>query len=285
MAEINLNDIMCKLIEMKNQMEQNTKQLENTINLFRNQLEGISSKLDNVEVKYRDVNKEVKDLSRNVSSLMRKDKEKNIIMYNVEQKENETVEQLETAVMSVLRNDLKADIELKEIDRIIRVGRHLPSNRPVLIKFVTFRKKIEILRLARNLKGTNFGISQDYSYEERQLGKKLIPYMVQARSMQCRASLRGGKLLVDGELYSLEELITLEEQEPIAMGSNTGQEEADKGKPSSVLTPAKLNVSVQQHRQKVQPPVFSKHPALRWLRGHPTGEQTNKKRKTESSSV
>ncbi|XP_074000239.1 uncharacterized protein [Rhodnius prolixus] len=56
---------------------------------------------------------------------------------------------------------LRLDITLKDIDYIRRLGRK-ESKRPILVRLISYRTKIEILRNCHKLRGSECSVSEDF---------------------------------------------------------------------------------------------------------------------------
>lgn len=64
---------------------------------------------------------------------------------------------------------------------------------------------MNILRASKLLKGTNIGISNDYSDEVRAVRKELIPFLKKAREENNIAYIKDDKLIINGNAYTLED--------------------------------------------------------------------------------
>jgi hypothetical protein len=68
------------------------------------------------------------------------------------------------------------------VDYVKRIGRSR-GNRPTLVKFTTFLKKLEVvLKNTNKLAGSRIRVEQDYAKEVREIRRELIPYLKDARS-------------------------------------------------------------------------------------------------------
>ena len=78
------------------------------------------------------------------------------------------------------------------------MGRFEADGRPrtVVFKLLRFKDKEEILKRAKNLKGTNLYINEDYSDKVRQKRKELLPKLREARTQGKIAYLRFDQLVV-----------------------------------------------------------------------------------------
>lgn len=217
-----IKEILSKLDEFKQDMKNDIKRLESSLDNLNSQITEFNKRIQNLEDKYTSVNTKLKGLNRDNYFITRSNKEHNIILYNIAESENEKNEVLENIVLDLIKEKLKIEIQLMEIDRTKRLGIQRTGKRPVLVRFTTYRKRLEVLKASINLKDSPIRMSKDYTYEERQIRKQLIPFMIRARSHNYKASLRNDKLLVENEIFSLEKLQRMELEEISSIGTSTG---------------------------------------------------------------
>jgi hypothetical protein len=108
-------------------------------------------------------------------------------------------------VVKWLNETMKVDVNRvnnEKIDYVTRIGRR-KGEWPILVKFILFSKKLQILRKKRNLAVSKIRVEEDLSMEDRRVRKELIPYLKDAKRRGHRAFLRKGSLIVDGRAYGL----------------------------------------------------------------------------------
>jgi hypothetical protein len=118
------------------------------------------------------------------------------------------------------------DIEIAEwhVDMANRLGRGR-DNRPIAVRFTTFKKKSEILENMKKLAASKIRIEQDYTWETRQIRRDLIPYLKEARNKGHRVVIKIDKLIVNArpyELKYLKENIKLNSKDKIMVTSGNG---------------------------------------------------------------
>ncbi|KAK9738974.1 hypothetical protein QE152_g9367 [Popillia japonica] len=121
---------------------------------------------------------------------------------------------LET-VVDALNTHMGLDICANDVDDIYSIGDDIYSIggrevKPIIVKFVSYLKKREVLKKVKLLKGSNIAIAEDLPYEERQKNKILRKHLHKARSSNLNAYIRGGKLYVNGEAFTSEQLAAKE---------------------------------------------------------------------------
>lgn len=122
---------------------------------------------------------------------------RNLIIFGVLENERNYWE-LERNVIKILKNLNGNNFSENDIDFIYRMGRKGAQNRPIKIGLIAYRKKIEILKNRKQLKGSQVYIEEELTKEEREENKKLIPLMLEKRKEGRHAIVRSGKLFVDG---------------------------------------------------------------------------------------
>jgi len=73
--------------------------------------------------------------------------------------------------------------------------------RPIVAKFAYYPDKERVRRESKELKGTPFGISEQYPQEVMEARRRLVPIMKKARSEGKEAYLRIDKLYINKQVY------------------------------------------------------------------------------------
>lgn len=129
---------------------------------------------------------------------------------------------VEKTVLSTFNVVLNVHVSIDHINLIIK-GQS--KNKPILVKFTSFRKKLEFLKEAKKLT-RNVRISNDYTQETRQTRKLFLPLMFKARQLECEAFLRDDKLVINDQMFSLDQLLQLEQEDKLSTA--TVSEDSDK---------------------------------------------------------
>jgi hypothetical protein len=128
----------------------------------------------------------------------------NIIIFGLEEQREEYFGTLDSAV-KWLNETMKVEVNKvnnENIDYVARIGIR-KGERPILVKFISFTKKLEVLGNKKNLAGSKIRVEEDLSMENRKVRKELIPYLKDAKRRGHKAFLRKGSLIVDGSAYGL----------------------------------------------------------------------------------
>lgn len=143
-----------------------------------------------------------KKIEEHENILQQQDSEKrrrNIIIHGIEEEETNR-KQLEENIIKIIQNILKVQITLPEIDIMYRLGpKRTEKTRPVIVKFTTQRKVLELLSNRKNLKNTRIYINEDMTKEKAEERKKLVAEMKKYREAGKHAIIKNGKLIIEGK--------------------------------------------------------------------------------------
>lgn len=176
---------------------------------------------------------------------------RNILLYNVEENATENSELLENLVLLFLKEKLKIECKTESIDYVSRIGKLGSSNRPIMVRFLTLNKKLEVLRNRKFLINTNYGMSEDFSKEIREKRKELIPEMTKLRSEGKRVILKMDKLVVLGDFQNGHE------QRGSSRGSSASQQSSGGGGTSMDCDDVVLQDRKRMKPFTMQPPRIS----------------------------
>lgn len=139
-------------------------------------------------------------MEKNTSRLDFLEKEKrkrNLLVFGVEEKEDETMRDLEETIMEIARI-IKSDLRLVEVDYISRMGKKKNDgkNRPVILSLTTLRRKIEMIANKKYLKDTNYYLKEHYTKEIVEKRKVLNKEVMKLREEGKYAVVKFDKLVV-----------------------------------------------------------------------------------------
>lgn len=235
------NSDMEKITEMFTQINQKLQNMDDKLEFLIEENSRI--KEENKRLKDKVIVQEQK-----IGSLEREILRKNIIIRGIEDKEEENREETAGKLMTVIHK-LGIQIRNEDIDEIKRIGKYIRDRqRPILLKLTTGNKKIEILRKSKDLKGTNIWLEDDYTKEVLAERKWLIPQMKEARNKGYKAYLKYNKLVVNDEIYGIDDL-KIHEEETVEKPVETNTENGNKKRTASERSPA--NMTETEHIKKV----------------------------------
>lgn len=186
-------------------MSEDIGAIKGSISSVNESVNSLKLQLVSLNKKYEELKKENTVLVNKIEVLENHSRRQNLVFYNLEELENENWETTENRIREVITEELKIVINDYDIERAHRLGRKSNYNRPVIVRFANYKKKMEVLS-SRELKKSKIGVSEDYSAGIRQLRSKLKPYMLEARKKGYYAVLRFNKVKIEDRYYTLEDL-------------------------------------------------------------------------------
>lgn len=197
-------------------MNPNKSDMDDIKEMFRTittQLATVEEKLD----KNTQVIKELKHENQRLKQVIREQEERiemiekeqkrnNIIIQGVDDKENEDEKMVRAKVQHIMEK-INAEVQVEtDIVEIRRLGVFKPNKkRPILAKLRTWNHKMKIFKEAKNLKGSDIWINEEFTKKVLEERKYLVQHLKQARQQGQQATLRYNKLIVDGKGYSAED--------------------------------------------------------------------------------
>ncbi|CAH1153920.1 unnamed protein product [Phaedon cochleariae] len=178
-----------------------------------NNVEELGSKLDKevlvLKNKIREVEETNRDLQKRLDTAERKLKYKNLIFFGINEQQFETDEHILQSIKTIIIDNLGIQnfYVSSEIANAYRLGRKTVKSRPLLVEFVSnFTKKVVVSKRSQ-LKGRKIFIAEDLTEKERIERKILVEAVKRARSNRINAFLRGNKLVVNGEVFSYDDVL------------------------------------------------------------------------------
>jgi len=123
----------------------------------------------------------------------------NLVFYNLPEVDKEDSF---ATVRELLANKMEIDANSEiEIERVHRLGRKRDDGkpRPIVVKFLSYQDKEFIHKSAYLLKGTKFGIAEQFPKEIAETRRKLYPIMKKAKEEGNAVKLIKDKLFVNGQ--------------------------------------------------------------------------------------
>lgn len=180
--------------KMKTEMQNQNAELRDSIT--KNIMDRMEEKLVPLIEENKNLKIKIEKLEKEIEFMKRGEKNNNIIIFGLEERETSTSELLQE-VRDNLKNDLKINIEDYEINKIHRIGTKTKENnktRPVLCSFISNWKKSEIIKNKKYLQ--KIYISEDYPKEVLEKRKMLQVQLVEERKKGNIAYLKYDRLIV-----------------------------------------------------------------------------------------
>ncbi|MBY0580880.1 MAG: hypothetical protein K2P53_04280, partial [Rickettsiales bacterium] len=138
---------------------------------------------DSQEKKFKEVAKQIRLKSVNAEEeknklrqLEDRQRRNNLRLEGLPENESESWEETEVKGLNIFENNLK--LKGIYIERAHRTGKVDPKkHRAIVMKLLSYKDKVQILKNAKKLKGTGLYINEDYSLDTSILRKKLFEEM------------------------------------------------------------------------------------------------------------
>lgn len=196
-ALINFNDNLTKKIEG---IERELKHLTSKINTEVSEIKEKVSKveLENIQLKAR------------LSVVERKLRNKNLVFYGVQEHQNENDRDILKTVQDLIKNKLEIkDFNISEVSNAFRLGKKLDNGkiRPLLIEFITYFRKKEVISKRTKLKGSKIFINEDLTNEDRKEKNVLIKVAKEVKQhYDITAVIKGKIISINGNTYTVEDI-------------------------------------------------------------------------------
>lgn len=141
----------------------------------------------------------------NVKRLDRKSRKNNIVIYRLDEENNESIFNVLSDFFQTL---LGIPIGKKDLNNAYRIGSPTTNDkcRPILVEFLSYFTRAEVISSAYKLKGTNFAISDDLCPEDVLIRKKLLMHQKKAKAKGYTAKIRKDTLIINEDIYTIHQL-------------------------------------------------------------------------------
>ncbi|XP_060597999.1 uncharacterized protein LOC132751777 [Ruditapes philippinarum] len=192
-----INDLERKVLDIERSREFDSQ----TFSEISKQQKGLDTYMKKME-KFEKEHKEMENaLKAEIIDLKSRSMRDNLLFHKLPEEKDENCEE---KIKHFIQDKLKIDnaIDTIRLQRAHRVGPFKAGkSRPIVAKFTEFHDREKVRRAAKELKGSNFGISEQFPKEIVEQRRKLIPIMLQARKDGKEAYLKVDKLYINNQLY------------------------------------------------------------------------------------
>ncbi|CAG9824653.1 unnamed protein product [Phaedon cochleariae] len=195
-TEVSIKDVYLLLKGVNENMGKRIEVLEETT---RSLSTAVCKEVEITRNKVEILEKENVTLKNKVSKFEKQLKLNNLVIYGIEENEDENQEKLINTFSELTAIKLEVEIKRIEINNIFRLGKKTGQKRPILVSLGSQIRRQEILRNGPKLKGTKIVITEDLTDEEQKERKILLGALKEARSNNKTAFLTRNKLIVEGE--------------------------------------------------------------------------------------
>ena len=189
------------------------KRIEGRLDNIETGLNSVNTFKAQVKVEIKQIQNEVNKLSESNLRLETHIRRNNLLFHNVAESEHDT-ENTTAVIKGIISNKLNLSADDVAIEGAFRLGKKRsnsgrldspPRARPILVQFLRYMDRMEVLTHAKNLARTGMAIAEDYPKILQARRKKLIPAMLEMkrRGTRCYIRTKGTDfvLYVDGNPY------------------------------------------------------------------------------------
>nr|CAI5818350.1 unnamed protein product [Callosobruchus analis]CAI5856004.1 unnamed protein product [Callosobruchus analis] len=232
-----LKSMLASNEELKIEIKQSRAQLAAEIRELKDK---IHSEIQELKVENEDLKEEVSKLKEKIVKIEHEAKKYKLMIYGLEETGDDRIDV--TTCIDLLKQKLNIDCQFIDFRNISRVGRPITGRkRPISIETSSYFLQSDILKNAKNLKGSNIFISPEYPREEYEERKALGQHLKEARQNNKVAQISNKKLIIDGKEYTLTDLEKIKWQK----GSVSKQKEEPH---SSRRKPSQSDVEDEENR-------------------------------------
>lgn len=147
----------------------------------------------------------MQSLMSKVDDLDNRSRRCNLIFYGIADSDSkEPWSESEKHVKNICTRMLK--ITPQFIERAHRIGKFIPGkNRPVIANFASYKEKQDLLMSAKNLKGTDISLSEDFSPQRRTIRRRLWKFAQEHKTDDTQAIIKNDTLYLNKTKYVYDE--------------------------------------------------------------------------------
>ena len=212
--ELNLSDIMMKLVSMDSSVnakldsaaedmavfKQQFSQLREEVGVLKSEVDTLRHENQELRALSNDLLDKLGNLEKKTEDLEGRSKRNNLLFYGMIKDDDETNEDLEMSLKELCTDRLELSDDI-HFDRVHRINNK--PNSPVIARFSFFKQKQSVLKNKNKLKGSKIFIDEDYSRSVREIRKHLAVIMKRERAIGKRVSMVYDHLFVEGKRYGL----------------------------------------------------------------------------------
>ena len=200
------NKTISELQESRNFDSKVCEEIKKVQNNVKDQLSAILKENETITTHMKKLDSEKERLNETILDLQSRSMRDNLLFYGFAEcrdRDERSTENCEEKVRSFCEKELKIDMGQVKVDRAHRIGRYnADKTRAIVVKFNFYQDKLKIKQASfSTLKGTSFGVSEQYPREIQERRKQLYPVMKSAKDAGHRAVLSYDKLYINGQLY------------------------------------------------------------------------------------
>lgn len=188
------------LMSSINSISEDIKEMKSDIQEVKSQF---NERITAVEEKTENMSCAIDDLQEQVITMKMKLTEKNLVIWDIPERNDETPTERENAVRDYIDKDLGVH-ETVDIVESWRQGQS--GKRSVVVTFSSVNDKRTVLEAAKSSKDHERRVRSDLPYEVRQARKDLAPFYARAKNEKRKPTVRGCTLFVDGVAWKYDKV-------------------------------------------------------------------------------
>ena len=189
------NDRYDRLKETVTEIRVSLEYSQQDIAAIKDSLELQDKNQQSVCVQMTSIQDNLKEIESSVDYLENQSRRNNVIFDGIQEDVNETWQDSERKVNEILEESMNLDGLV--IERAHRVGKpRSPRGRLVVVKFLNYKDREEVLRNAKNLKGTDVYVREDVSSRVLSKRREQLPQLKAARQSGKLAYFKFDKLII-----------------------------------------------------------------------------------------
>lgn len=221
-----IDAIVTKLNEKVSRLEKNTEkldQIERSTQLMsdefeaqKNSIADFKRDIDKLTKQFKGMDSEFEGKMKETVNELKRDNDKlkeelinvnmnsmrnNLLFYNLPETQDENCENVVTAFCGEMLKIEEPETKIK-ISESYRLGKAGDNIRPILVKFHSPDIRDLVKKNAKELKGTNFGISEQLPIEIQKRRREKLPLLKQLRDREIKAYFVRDKIYVGGKEYT-----------------------------------------------------------------------------------
>lgn len=196
-----ISKILDEIKLIKQDLQEIKKGLSNSESIITDRIDNISRRIEQHE----------NTVTERIEQIEKKQKKNNVVIFGLETN-NYSVPELVKLVLSLFKERLNISVDERDLNNVYALGRS--HKKPIAVEFISFLKKIEILKSTNKLKGSSIYINNDQTKTEQRINKILRKQLKLAKTVDPKAYIRGAKLHSGGEVYCVDDFPE-DMQEPI----------------------------------------------------------------------
>lgn len=263
MSQITNEDLFTKLLDAIKAEGKSTK--EEIVAEIKIENKKLLDRLDEQSNKIKELQNKYNQLESRYLNLERNSRKNHCIIFGLVVPQNVDLIHF---VVNKLNELLETNICTADINNLYQINKSTVP--PIKLEFISYLKKNAVFKNIFKLKSTNIFIAHDLCPEDRKNNKILTDNLKAARAKNLLAKIRGNKLVVGEDVYSIEQLKEIKSTNQRENDSDYSKEKLVETNSAPPTTASKSNISN----------VFGNQSEYSYGSISPVDEQLTKKRKT-----